>query len=182
MQKDARSRKIVLVAHCILNQNSKVLGLAQHLNMIVELVELLKAKGFGIIQMPCPEFTFAGLLRWSQTREQYDTFMFRRHCRRIAVQLVDQIGEYIRNGIRVSAIIGIEGSPSCGVNRVYIGYAGGEVEKIKLVRKKPVRKPGVFIKELASELEKRRFSIPFYGVDEKQIRQSVEEIGLLLED
>jgi len=181
MQRDKRSKKLVLVAHCILNQNSKVLGLAQHSSMIFELVNLLKEKNYGIVQMSCPELTFAGLLRWSQTQEQYDTPMFRQHCRKIAIQLVDQVIGYVKNGIKVSAIIGIEGSPSCGVTRTYMGYKGGNIEKARRSRKKLAEKPGIFIEELVSELEKRGLSISLYGLDETRIKQSIKEIALILE-
>lgn len=180
MQEDKRSGKLVLVAHCILNQNSKVLGLAQHSNMIFEIVELLMEKDYGIIQMPCPELTFAGLLRWSQTREQYDTSMFRRHCRKIAIQLVDQIIEYVKNGMEVPAIIGIEGSPSCGINRTYVGYKGGDAGKAGRAKKKLTEKPGIFIEEIVSEAEKRGLSISLCGLDEKRIKQSMKKILLVL--
>jgi len=161
MQKDKRSGKLILVAHCILNQNSKVLGLARRPSMIKELVELLKENDFGIIQMPCPELTFAGLLRTSQTKEQYDTPMFRRHCQKIARELADQIQQYVKNGIKVSAIIGVEGSPSCG---------------IELSQKEH----GILIEELIFELKKRSITLPLCSLNEKQVEESLEKIALAL--
>ncbi len=53
-----RSKKIVLISHCILNVNSKVEGLAQYENNSLELVKYLIENKFGIIQLPCPEASF----------------------------------------------------------------------------------------------------------------------------
>ncbi len=53
-----RSKKIVLISHCILNVNSKVEGLAQYENNSLELVKYLIENKFGIIQLPCPEAGF----------------------------------------------------------------------------------------------------------------------------
>lgn len=63
MVQDVRSGKVVLVAHCILNQNSRVLGLAQHPAVVSEIVDTLTKHNIGIIQMPCPEISFTGLKR-----------------------------------------------------------------------------------------------------------------------
>jgi len=100
MIQDRRSRKIVVVAHCILNQNSRVQGIAHYNGMINEIVDVIRKHEVGIIQMPCPELTHAGLLRPSQTKEQYDTPAFRRHCKQIASSTADQVEEYVRNGFK----------------------------------------------------------------------------------
>jgi len=139
MIQDKRSRKIVVVAHCILNQNSRVQGIAYYAGMINEIVDVMRKYEVGIIQMPCPELTYAGLLRPSQTKEQYDTPAFRRHCRQIASSTADQVKEYVRNGFKVLAILGVEDSPTC------------EVEEANL---------GILMEELQSELKKRKVEAP----------------------
>ncbi|MGC9346405.1 MAG: CD3072 family TudS-related putative desulfidase, partial [Candidatus Bathyarchaeales archaeon] len=88
MLKDKRSGKIAIVAHCILNQNSRVLGLAERSSVITEIAEVLIRNEIGIVQMPCPELIYVGLLRKAQTRDQYNTAMFRRHCKRIVKEIV----------------------------------------------------------------------------------------------
>lgn len=60
---DSRSKKIVLVAHCILNQNSISDGTADYPGSISEIVEFLFRSNVGIIQMPCPEMLCLGLNR-----------------------------------------------------------------------------------------------------------------------
>ena len=115
MIKDKRSRKIVVVAHCVLNQNSRVQGRVYSPGMINEIVDVLRKNEVGVIQMICPELTYAGLLRGSQTKEQYDIPAYRRHCRQIASSTADQIKEYSRNNFQILVILAIDGSPTCGV-------------------------------------------------------------------
>ena len=148
MIQDKRSRKIVIVAHCILNQNSRVQGIAHYAGMINEIIDVIRKNEVGIIQMPCPELTYAGLLRPSQTKEQYDTPAFRRHCRQIASSTADQVEEYVRNGFKVLAILGVEGSPTCGVEETSIQEAN----------------LGILMEELRSELKKRKVEVPMKGV------------------
>jgi len=49
MLKDKRSEKIAIVAHCILNQNSRAQGLAERSSAIAEIVEFLMLNDMGII-------------------------------------------------------------------------------------------------------------------------------------
>lgn len=178
--KDARSGKIALVAHCILNQNCRVFGLAKCPGMVTEILNLFERNGYGVVQMPCPELTFTGLRRWSQTREQYDTPMFRRHCKTIAVRLVDQIQQYIDNGMKVSVVVGVEGSPSCGVSETSSGYMGGKVGEIRRTQKKSIKQPGIFIEELVLEMEKRGITVPLFGIDDERIKENMDKLAELL--
>jgi predicted secreted protein len=155
MFSDKRSGKIVLVAHCILNQNARVLGLAGKPGAIAEVVDFLVHNGVGIIQLPCPEFAFAGLLRQPKTREQYDNAVFRGLCRRIAFEVVNQIGEYARGGVKLLLVVGVEGSPSCSV-------------------KAP---SGIFMEELRSALEKIGVLAPFCGIRLESLSEDIAEIG-----
>lgn len=108
VRKDKRSEKLAIVAHCILNQNSRVLGLAERSSAITEIAEFLMRNDLGIIQMPCPELAYAGLLRKTATREEYDNALYRRHCRKIAEETVRQIQEYSKSNIRTKVIIGVD--------------------------------------------------------------------------
>ena len=57
-----RGRKIVAVAHCILNVNAKVYGIAQCPAGATDLINLLMDNGYGIIQLPCIEQAMCCLL------------------------------------------------------------------------------------------------------------------------
>jgi len=177
MVQDKRGRKIVVVAHCVLNQNSRVLGIAYYRAMINEIVDVLRKCEVGVIQMPCPELTYAGLLRWSQTKEQYDTPAFRRHCRQFASHIADQVEEYLRNGFKVLAILGVDGSPTCGVEETSVGYKGGYPPNVAPIQEADFTKaPGIFIEELQSELKERKITVPMKGV--RHTRASQDAVWL----
>src|SRR5229473_167970 len=69
---------VAFVAHCLLNQNSKVRDGAHCAGVYSPIVDVLRARGWRIEQMPCPELAFAGLNRFWAVREQYDTAAFGR--------------------------------------------------------------------------------------------------------
>ena len=180
MVQDKRNKKIIVVSHCILNQNSRVLGIAYYPGMINEIVDILRKYEIGIVQMPCPELIYTGLLRWSRTKEQYDIPSFRRHCREIASIIVDQIQNYLKKDFKVIAILGIDGSPTCGVEETSIGYIGGYLPDLTPSQEaKFIKAPGILIEELQSELTKRKLTIPIKGVrDTRAIQDAIwlEEI------
>jgi len=159
MLEDKRSRKIALVAHCILNQNSRVFGLAEKSSVIAEIVEFLTHNDMGIIQMPCPELTYAGILRKSQTKNQYDDAKFRSHCKKIAEEIVAQIQEYIKGKIKTKIVIGVDGSPSCGVTD-----------------------SGILIEELQSILKKKGLTVPFHGIRYERLSEDIAKLKNLIRD
>jgi predicted secreted protein len=112
-----RSRKIVVLAHCILNQNAKVEDIALFPAVIQDVLNLVVERDYGIIQMACPETLHLGLGRWECIKDQYETPSFKHLCGRIAGEVLDQLEDYERNGYKIGPIIGIDGSPSCGVSK-----------------------------------------------------------------
>ena len=60
---DGRSKKVIFVAHCMLNQNARHGGSADFPAMMKPLLGALEAKDIGIIQLPCPELIVLGLGR-----------------------------------------------------------------------------------------------------------------------
>jgi len=165
--KDQRSRKIVVVAHCILNQNAKVYGIAKFPGVITPVVELMVNNGLGIIQMPCPETTYCGIRRCYAVKEQYDNPTFREHCKRLANTILNQIEDYNKSGYKIIAVLGADGSPTCGVNKTLrwggiIPYKLPETPNIQ----KLVHEKGVYIELLSEEMKKRKLDIPFIGIPE----------------
>lgn len=53
--RDERSRRVVLVSHCLLNQNTRYAGGATRSGAVSELADELIGAGYGIHQLPCPE-------------------------------------------------------------------------------------------------------------------------------
>src|SRR6185503_2029155 len=103
---------VAFVAHCLLNQNSKTEGGARCPGVYSPLVEEIRARGWRLEQMPCPELAFTGLNRFWAVKEQLDTAAYRRHCRRLAAAVA--VAVHVARGDDV-IIVGIEGSPSMGV-------------------------------------------------------------------
>lgn len=117
--RDERGRRIVLVSHCLLNENTRYAGGATRPGAVPEAVEELIGAGYGIHQLPCPErpawggilkphtlplyhskggllYPLRGLLLWAfvvWTRLVY---------RRLARRVVRDVADYQRSGITVA--------------------------------------------------------------------------------
>ena len=174
---DARGRKVVVVCHCILNANSKVEGLSQYAG-IHPLVGRLAGLGIGVIQMPCAEMTALGMRRWGQTREQYESVAFTQHCRELSEQTAEQVREYQRCGYDILGVVGVDGSPTCGVTTSAVGEWGGEYSPrewaaaVSDARTSP--QPGVHIEILQELLEP--LGVRFTAIDESVEGHRVDEV------
>lgn len=119
--RDSRSRKVVLVPHCALNQNARVAGAAERPAAVVELIAGLLEREIGIVQMPCPELCAFGLDRAHvKIERELRNPAGRVLCRRLAQEQVRAIQAYLAGGIRVLGILGKNGSPSCGVEETWV--------------------------------------------------------------
>ncbi|MGQ9586065.1 MAG: CD3072 family TudS-related putative desulfidase [Anaerolineae bacterium] len=154
-----RSKRLVLVAHCHLNQNAKVGGLAKEPGLLLPVLEVLHAHRLGVIQLPCPETAIAGTRRWWQTKRQYDIPSFRRYCRQQAVAIVDQLVDYYRNGHTLVAIVGVEGSPTCGITTCGTDADLGGPPHIPK-ESSPRYEKGLLMEELLDEIASRGLPIP----------------------
>jgi predicted secreted protein len=112
-----RSKRILVVSHCVLNQNTVIPDEARSPGMMRSAVEWADQQGYGLLQLPCPEFTFLGPDRPPMTREQYDTPEYRAHCRRILEPFVEQLAVYQKHGYELAGGMGIARSPSCDPGR-----------------------------------------------------------------
>ncbi len=169
--KDARSGRLIFLSHCCLNQNAKVRGIAIYPGAIRPLVELLLEAGVGLYQMPCPEMTYVGAMRWGQVRDQYNSPMFRRHCLGLAASVLDQAEEYRRSGYRIAGFVMMDGSPVCGLNRTPQPSQpdvlwGGMTWYVPESRQ--VQDQGVYCEVLRDEVHKRKSlaGIPFVAYPE----------------
>lgn len=163
-----RNKKIVLLCHCLLNSNAKINGLALYGGAHEPVVGKYLSAGAGIIQLPCPETTYLGLKRWGMTRDQYDTPFYRRHCRALLQPYIDQLLDYRRNGCSIEAVVGVDGSPSCGVRFSCEGYCGGMIDYQHPQSAHEVAGKGVFIDELAKMLDENNIAIPFESINENE--------------
>ena len=128
---DARGREVVFLSHCLLNQNTRYLGGASCPGVVSPTVLPYVDAGVGIVQMPCPEQqVWGGVLKrhllWLLTHPRLVSRalplmpLAERYIRlRYAVLarvLAREVQDYASSGYKVRAIVGVAGSPSCGVH------------------------------------------------------------------
>lgn len=104
---------MILTAHCVLNQNSVIRDWERAPGAFNDIVRILLKDDIGIIQLPCPEFSYQGESRPPKTKAEYDTSEYRAHCNTLATGVVSQLKEYIRHDYEILGFIGIQESPSC---------------------------------------------------------------------
>lgn len=170
-------KKIVFVSHCVLNTRSKV-----RYSVEFETTEERNRKAFlrhaiekdiQFIQLPCPEFLLYGARRWGHSKDQFDNAFYRERCRELLKDIILQMKEYLSEPDRVEVlgIIGIDGSPSCGVNRVFTGAWGGEMSSNPdlegMIRGGAcIEGKGVFIEVLMEMLKEENIELPILPLTE----------------
>jgi predicted secreted protein len=112
-----RSKRILLVSHCILNQNTVIEDEARAEGAVLSATSWALNEGYGILQLPCPEFTFLGLNRPPMTYEEYNTPEYRKHCREILNPVLHQAIDYQKSNYELTSLLGIQSSPSCDPSR-----------------------------------------------------------------
>jgi len=110
-----RSKRVIFISHCILNQNAVVQPLARAKGPYKDIINEIMNYGIGIHQMPCPEYRYLGLKRKPMTKTEYDTEDFRKLCRNISKDVVNILKEYLKNDYEIVGLIGINHSPSCSI-------------------------------------------------------------------
>lgn len=166
-----RIKKIAIISHCIINQNSVVKGEYKDINIFFPFIKKLFEENIGILQLPCPETECYGLRRWGHVKEQFDNCGYRKYLEKIVNSFVDIIKEYINNGYEIVGIYGIAGSPSCGVNLTCSANWEGEISSYKdkediISRVKMINESGIFMEMFKSILDKNKINIPFYDIDD----------------
>src|SRR5690554_3712578 len=106
-----RSKKVIFLSHCILNQNTTVKPLARAKGAFKDVIEVIMNKDIGFHQMPCPEFRHLGLNRVPLSKEEYDTKEFRILCYNLAMDTYNIINEYLESDYEIVGILGIKDSP-----------------------------------------------------------------------
>ena len=120
-----RNKKLILLSHCILNQNSVVLPLARSKGGF-PIAKFLLDSGIGIIQLPCPEFKFLGPQRKPMNKEEYDSSEYRSLCRNLFTPILEDIKKYLAKDYSLVGILGINKSPTCSIT----GRRGTFMEEI----------------------------------------------------
>jgi predicted secreted protein len=177
---DVRSKKVIFVSHCILNQNSISDGTADYPAVNEAVVRRIMESGIGIIQMPCPELSCLGLDRGDIHGAARDVVVENTRIRNsmgqprprdildcLVSQTIYQIEEYFRYGFSILGIVGINRSPSCGVETT----SDHDQE---------VKGEGVFIEALRRALEQKRISVPMIGIKATETEKALKSIETIL--
>lgn len=162
-------KKVIFVSHCILNTASKVVLYNQQSidaeeKLRLQFVSTALNNGIQIVQLPCPEFTLYGSKRWGHVSDQFDNPFFREHCRKILTTIIQQLKEYLSNSsYEVLGIVGIDGSPSCGVDYTcqgdWYGSFEGRTDLQEVLRNtKLVNKRGIFMEGLDEMLKEENLN------------------------
>jgi uncharacterized protein YbbK (DUF523 family) len=188
--KDERSKRVIFVSHCLLNENTCYLGGAFRPGGVDELVDGFQQEGMGICQMHCPEQrAWGGALKrsllpmyGSRGTLLYRLPLFIWHTkwayRRLAKEAVRDIEGYVRSGFEVVGIVGVGGSPSCGVwstldlRRSLEVVAGCPLATLdrRVMNEEVVAAclsegEGLFVAAMQGELRRKRLSIRWYEHD-----------------
>ena len=111
--------RIVFTAHCILNDYTRVFETdSECYTLLNKLLYELRVRGYRIVQLPCPELLLMGRNREPMTREEYR----KAGLEDVVKKLIVSIEEYIErlDGVEIAGLIGISGSPSCGLFQTHI--------------------------------------------------------------
>ncbi len=121
-------KKIVFVANCLLNQNMRAKGVKntykenqRKTNLVKPLLNLLIKYDVAIEQLPCVEVFYEGLHRKACGQNRYLNEKFLDICGKYVDEIVFLIKEMKKNNFDIRAIIGVDGSPTCGVTTTSLG-------------------------------------------------------------
>jgi predicted secreted protein len=194
---DERGKRVIFVAHCLLNQNTRYLGGAFRRGCVDEFVEGIRQEGLGIVQMHCPEQCAWGGVRKRHILRVYGTgargtLLYRLlpvlyppvvaytrwRYRVLARRVAREIADYLGSGIAVEGIIGVGGSPSCGVSTTL-----DMRRSLKVLASTPITAldrqtmneqaivsclregQGLFVEAVRRQLHRRRLSVRWYEHD-----------------
>jgi len=157
--RDQRSRRLVAVIECALNQNARDAGAASYPALNKALLALCMQYDVGIVQIPCPEMRFMGLSRkippGKSIREVLDTPAGCQCCLAISLELVGTLRDYQNNHCRLLAILGGNSqSPGCAVHVQCDTADPGRLAAAS----------GVLMRILQEELRKQGIDVPFKGM------------------
>lgn len=175
---DVRSQKVVLIAHCLLNQNSISDGTAVYPAAFKDMIQMFLDADVGIVQMPCPELCCLGLdrgnIRGADSPVVVENTRIRRAMQKtdtyekltsLADYVMLQLLEYRKYGFQILGIIGANRSPNCGVETT--SDCDQETDGM-----------GLFMEILNRRLAAENLSIPMLGI--KGSDNVTEKVRLLL--
>lgn len=170
-------QKILLVSHCFFNDAAKLKNqnkteMEEERSVKRKFLKRALDAGIELIQLPCPELILYGSDRWGHSASQFDHPHFRQEARKMLEPVLLQIKEYMAHSERfeVLGVLGIDGSPSCGIHYTFDGAWGGEFTgndelERTLADLDKVNRPGIFMDVFRRMLSEEQLLIEFYSTD-----------------
>jgi predicted secreted protein len=192
---DGRSGRVIFLSHCLLNENVRYLGGATRPGAVDELVDVAQRAGVGICQMACPEqMAWGGVLKRhlllgygrDRTAGRVASRLLapvlvahtRWRYRRLAGRVAAEIADYHRSGLEVVGIVGVDGSPSCGVQhtldldrslKALVTCHRASIDRAafndRVLLANLVAGEGLFVAALRRHLQHRHLTVPLYAHD-----------------
>jgi len=106
-------RRLLIVSHCVLNQNAVVQPLARSAGVMRSAAEWALDAGYEIFQLPCPEFRFAGPHRAGASFDDYNTTAFHSSNARLLDSVIRHLLRYREAGYEIVGGLHVQGSPAC---------------------------------------------------------------------
>lgn len=106
-------KKVVLMSHCVLNPFCELPKAPEELRKPI--LDISMDKGWGIVQLPCPELCYQALERSSIYPKDDEAAPYEEYCRDLLKPLIKNLEEYKKHGISIVGIVGIDTSPSCSI-------------------------------------------------------------------
>jgi len=186
MSKLDKVKKVILLCHCVINEKSKVKKVdINPPGDIKEFINLLVDNEIGILQLPCPEMICYGLKRWGHVKEQFDTPHYRNLCRELFQPYLEQIKDYLANNYEIIGLVGIEGSPTCGVYKTCTGNWGGQLgnnpylqDAINTITLSD--ESGILIDEIRNILSQNNISLPLIDYNKNDMNAFMEKIKRII--
>lgn len=192
--KDERSKKVMFVSHCILNENTRYSGGAFCGGVCSVMKSELFESDYGIVQLPCPEqMVWGGVLKrfiWlpfdSKGKPQsilfkllFPFFIFytKWQYAKLASKTVSQMKDYLDSGYKIMGLVGIDASPTCGVSKTLdmkksFEYVSGL--SIESLNRETYNKnlysiclqtgKGIYIKILSNKLNRNGINVKFSAI------------------
>lgn len=176
-----------MVSHCFLNTAAKCRGFrSESIRAEEELRRKLLHRavdlGVQLLQLPCPELMLYGVDRWGHTRDQFDNPFFRQTCRDLLAPVLLQLQAYAAaEDVELLGVLGIDGSPSCGVRYTCTGpwggdFGGRDVSGV-LAQARAVPGPGVLMEVLREELDRLGLELPMDGLFAREPERALALLG-----
>ena len=158
--------KIIFVPSCLLCPVYMVKKERPDVLWREEIVSYLNKSGYSMIQMPCPEASFpnynCGIKRIPHGIKYYERLMgFKEHCYSLGNQVISQIVALYVGGYSVTAIMGIEHSPTCATSYMYTSQG-------------TQKRQGIYTEYLSKMLKERGYQIPLLGINRRFPQKAIK--------